>query len=295
MIAVDFSKLQKSGNEPGWYNGVCPSCGKRKFYINIYTGQYICFRESCHIRGSIKEKDGEILLPEETDSDLMQRAKALFTHQTFSGINLEQFSIPLTKKTSPFGYVYIRERGFTDSDIEKYHIRVGIDFVDDKGEYCTQWSQRVVFPCYENNLPIYAIGRTFNNRIPKYVNTKLSKSVILYNHENIKDKVIICEGLLSAIAAERYSGVPAVPLLGTYISDYQAFLVSKAEDIFISLDGGVDISKVHKKLEHYSSNIWYVKMPNGKDPDELKELYTICFKHAKRLKKIFIKQRNYTV
>lgn len=294
MITVDFNTLKKSGNKPGWYNGICPNCGKRKFYINIVTGQYICFRESCNIKGSIKEKDDKFILVSECDEDLSNKVKGLFQQEDSNPvIDLDKFSIPLSEVIHPLAYMYMVNRGFTKSDFKKYKIRAGIKFVDEQENFITKWDKRIVFPYFEDNQPLYAIGRSYDGKLPKYLNTQLSKSIVLYNHENIRDKVIVCEGLLSAIAAERYSGITAVPILGVNISDYQAFLISRAKDVFISLDGGVNPYKIANKLKVFGCNLYHVNMPDGKDPDELREDYLTYFKSAKPIQTGLINRLNH--
>ena len=301
IVTMDMlTGSRKSGQKPGEYNCVCPSCGENTFYYNIYSKKYICFRENCRISGKFADSDDEDIII--TDKSLIELKKSLLNLYTIQEeiheINLDRFSDPLneeTKKKYIFGYEYIRKRGLTDEDIERYRIRIGKEYFDKENEKTERkWCGRVIFPFYDSGVPIYAIGRSYNNSLPKYLNTDGEKSIIVYNLDQIKDNTcIVCEGLISSIFAEKHSGISAVCLLGCSMSDSQFWQIrNSSSKIFCCLDGGVDQTSICRRFllsgaETYQVDLPVVKDNEGKekglDPAECsREQFLSCINNAKR-------------
>jgi DNA primase len=185
-------------------------------------------------------------------------------------------SMPLTKDTTPFAYEYMTGRGFTEAEIEKYNIKVGREFNDyHSGRVIRKWSGRVLFPFMTpDNIMEYVIGRSINGKDPKYVNQRKDKSGIVYNLYNVTgNKCILCEGVISALAAQRVSGIPSIAVLGKYMTDTQIYKIrQKADEIIYSFDGDVDFKTVRaniRKLLKAGFTVQYLRLPQDQDPDSL--------------------------
>lgn len=301
LVTLDMIKdLKKSGGKPGEYSGICPNCGERSFYINIYKNAYICFRSSCGIRGHLKDIGVDPTPIDHSFSDIKKKIDGLYTsnknNSLVSRIDLDKISDPITPDTIkkyPFGYDYIKSRKLTDDDISKYKLRIGKEYYSEsEDKIIKRWKGRIIFPFYEGGLPIYAIGRSYTGSKPKYLNTDGEKSVIVYNIDKIKNKTcIVCEGLISAIFAEKYSGISAVCILGCSISDFQFWQIrSLADKVYCSLDGGVDQYNLCKKFFMSGATTYRVDLPvidgKGLDPDECGPEYRHYIENATRYRLI---------
>jgi DNA primase len=201
-------------------------------------------------------------------------------------INLDQISWPVVATETPVAYEYLRTRGFSDEDIQKYNLRVGRPFQAPEGYEVKKWSGRVLFPVMEGGACRYVVGRTVNGGNPKYVNSTASKSTVVFNLDNVSgDECIICEGIISSIAAQRATGVPAVALLGKVATGYQLSKIrSKCNTVYVSLDGDVQDQErmdLAKLLYRMGFKVFYIDLPADKDPDDLKDGYLEYFKRAR--------------
>ena len=205
IITMDMlTRSRKSGAVPGEYRCICPACGHDTFYYNTKTRFFCCFRESCGIKGKFRDSDEEsTFTPSQSLLELKDSVSKLFVpKEEVHEIDLDLFSDPLNENTIKdyvFVYYYIKKRKFTLEDIDKYHIRVGKSYYDKQAEKTVnKWKGRIIFPFFEDGIPVYAIGRSYNDMLPKYLNTDGEKSVIVYNIDQIKDRTcIVCEGLIS--------------------------------------------------------------------------------------------------
>ncbi len=123
---------------------------------------------------------------------------------------------------------YLKNRGITEDDIEKYNIG-----------YCTsgRYSKMVIIPSYDEvgNLN-YFTGRSFEKEpYIKYRNPETSRDIIPFElFINWKLPLILCEGPFDAIAIKRN----AIPLLGNNIQSnlMKKIVTSTVEKIYIALD-----------------------------------------------------------
>lgn len=285
ILGVDYSTMTKSGPVPGEYNAVCPKCGKKTFYINIYNKKFICFSSHCKIMGSYIDNNLDFSLEVTYDSmrDRVNRVGSISASNV--SIDLEEFSREVDKRRYPMAYAYLESRGFTSHDISKYNIRVGEKYYDEESDsVITRWVGRVIFPYFDSGTPVFALGRSYTGKIPKYMNTYGSKSVVLYNYENVSDECIITEGLISSISAEKYSGIPSVPLLGVTISQFQLYLISrKCKRVYLCLDGGVSTKDMEKALSNLVDEVYVIELPEDKDPDDLKSDFLPFLEKARRV------------
>jgi len=275
---------------------------KHKMGVNLITKIYHCHR--CGAKPSVTGKMEDLKqftsLFEAADEDrdvdkLKDKIKNLFGSKTKNmspRLNLDKFSWKISKKKTPFAYKYITDRGFTDEEIERYDIRSGHDYRDYSEKYQKEinigcWSGRVIFPFYEDGIPIYAVGRSYSGKEPRYINTLGNKSSVVYGIDRVKDVAIICEGIISAIAAERTTGVPAVSFLGKTASTFQLEkLRMKCHQVFLSLDGDVSDRETRlfaKELLRLGFHVQHISLPDSKDPDDLKEDYSEYFSKSKKI------------
>ena len=281
----------------------CPFCihkvgkvdEKHHLGFNVVKKVYQCLR--CGTSGKLTDLKELALLSGSVSStfqDIRNKIHKVFKRNKFNKIDLNEISWELTKDNTPFAYQYLTIRGFTDSEIKKYDIRVGIPYFDEeKQKEIRKWVGRILFPFYNNsNECVYVVGRTYNGGNPRYINSEGSKSSILYNINNVKDVVIICEGIISSISAERITGVSAVALLGKSITDYQVNLIkNKTNLVYLSLDADTtseEKNKVISKLLAADIKVHLVDLPlitnergKLKDPDDLKNVYMEFFEKAR--------------
>lgn len=287
-----LNKETKTTNNPLEIRICCPFCSTRGkgedtgFHLYIHTQKCIfnCFR--CGASG----KSRELGLDEETYTDIVtpnintiiSKISNLFKVKKPIDINLDIIGWKIDKNKTPIAYEYMRSRGFSDEDLTRYNIYVGKKFVNEKDEIDRRWEGRVLFPFVENDEVKMVVGRTYVDQDPKYRNSEGNKSNYVYGLDTVTgNECIICEGIISAIAASRYSGVPAVAILGKYISDTQASKIrEKCNKVIVSLDGDVsreESKKMIYKLMGAGFIVEEIRLPDGKDPDELKGEYTHFF------------------
>jgi len=306
-------------SKPEERRACCPWCLERvgkvdtsfKLHFNTRNGLYHCFR--CEASGRVNLKSGVLLLPqndnkgnEELLAELREKVNNIgnydFKSEEFN-FDLDKISYTLSKDETPIAYKYLSNRGITDEEMSKFNIRVGKSYINEEGITVSRWRGRVLFPFIENSKVVYIVGRSYTGKEPKYLNSSNSKSGIVYNIDSVNGKAILTEGIISGIAAERYTKIPAVSLLGktavSYKMRYKELSVdfsvqlekirSKADILYISLDGEVDIKKerasrdIVKKALDLSFILHLVKLPFNKDPDDLKEDYLIYFNQAKKI------------
>jgi hypothetical protein len=293
------------GHREGEFFTNCPFCYQKlgkvddKFHLgfNILKKVYNCLR--CQSRGRLSDLKELSLLSGNTATtfnDLKNKINKIFLRKRVNLVNLDEISCPITKSETPFAYKYLLLRGFTDQDIEKYNIRVGMPFFDEsKDREVRKWVGRILFPFFNiSNECTYVVGRSYNGKEPRYINTEGSKSAILYNINNVNGKVIICEGIVSSIFANKATGVSAVALLGKTITDYQVNLLkNKTNEVYLSLDADTTAEEQNKviiKLLKADIKVNLIKIPltqtdNGKlkDPADYKDGYQKFFSESESI------------
>ena len=272
----------------------CPFCGKEKhFWFDIETKMGICF--VCMDK-HIKLGSEFLLTPEITSNKNLDELRAslnrLFDKPVIntSGIDIDKFAEPINPKRHIMSTRYLTEkRKLTFDDIKKYDIRSGKSYRDND-RIVNKWTGRVIFPSYEGGICVYAIGRTYMEDDRKYVNVDVPKSNIVYGIDRIKNReCIICEGFLSALAAEKVTGISSVSLLGKTISPLQLYKIrTRADRVWLSLDGGVSeqlIKSVSKSLLKAGfAEVWKIELPGESDPDDLGNDYFTYFEKAVKIK-----------
>ncbi|MCM3743380.1 DNA primase [Sporosarcina luteola] len=207
---------------------------------------------------------------------------------------------------------YLEQRGFSREHIEKYGIGWSLDdrevltqllerkkfdmkemelaglciMKNDGTGYFDRFRGRIMFPLHDDNGNVVAFsGRTLSNskEEAKYLNSPetpiFEKSRLLYNFHNARlnvrktGKVILFEGFMDTIAAERAGIMNSVAVMGTSLSDTHLTKMKRiANQLIICCDGdkaGWDAAKrfaVLSKQKGMDAKI--ALLPGKMDPDE---------------------------
>jgi len=276
----------------------CPFCiksgkgedDKQHLYVNVSKGLFNCFR--CGSKGTIGQLlkygiHGKAKGPSPEFDKLRERINKVYKRPELKTFDLDQISWKLDKDT-PIAFKYMLDRGFSEQEIRKYDLRVGKSYVvnEETGETVKKWAGRVIFPFYDNGQVVYLVGRAYCGKEPKYINSKGDKSQIIYGIDNIKDRTcILCEGIISAIAAERITNVSAVSMLGKTATNFQLSRLREQCDIaYACLDGGVEKiekTKLNLRLLSFGFKVAEISLPGEKDPDELGSDFKQFFDEAR--------------
>jgi DNA primase len=138
------------------------------------------------------------------------------------------------------------------------------------------WSSyALLFPFYENQMPIYLQGRLFDGR-KKYLNPKgIAKP--LYNADRLRSlsagkRIHICEGVPDALALEE-NGLPAVAVLGAGSFREQWVDAFMPYEIALMPDGDSGgrafCQQIRKLFRARGKSTLIVSLPEGKDVAEV--------------------------
>lgn len=204
--------------------------------------------------------------------------------------DLDAVSWPLTEIGTPIAYKYMTEvRKFTDEEIERYSLRVGRTYYDEAlGKQEGKWAGRVLFPFFENGKVVYLVARAYAGKEPKYRNSESGKDLVVYGIDKVQSECILCEGIISAIGAERETGIPAISLLGKTGTKWQLSKIrNHAQKIWVCLDGDVEdkeVKALYRSLLRLGVDTWRIDLPPGTDPDELRSDFMLYFNKARRVR-----------
>lgn len=259
-------------------------------YVNTKKGLFNCFR--CEARGSTNRLQGKYGLLQKISHDLdsvKDRIKKMTNWKKTKTIDLSEFSRPLTIERTPIAWKYMRDRGFSADEIVRYDLRVGRMVVDETtGKEMYRWANRIIFPFYDSGNVVFVVARTYTGKTPKYINSLGSKSLVVYGIDDIKDRTILCEGIISAIAAERNTNIPSVSVLGKTITRLQmSKLRSRCKKVYVCLDGDCtrrEKNLLNRQLIATGFEVWEINLPKGKDPDDLGPQFKAYFRRARRVK-----------
>ena len=279
----------------------CPFCitvigtpdTKFHMYVNYNKKQFICFK--CKSKGGLAKLRQFMEIHENMLTivpnlvTLKSKINALFKpKKAIPRADLSLCSWSIFDPTTPIAYKYMRDRGFSDEEMERLNIRVGRKYHDPhEGKEIYKWSGRIIFPFYEEGEMVYMVGRSYVGAEPKYLNPT-GGGKYLHNIDAVDGEVILCEGVTSAIAAQRVTGIPAVPALGKSLTNFQLTkLRAKARKVWVALDGTEDVTKqvrasLTRQLLKIGFEVWEVRPPNGKDPDDAQDEFPDCLARARK-------------
>ena len=157
---------------------------------------------------------------------------------------------------------YLKNRGITQDDIEKYNIG-----------YCTtgRYAKMVIIPSYDafGNMN-YFTGRSFEkNAYTKYRNPETSRDIIPFEmFINWDLPLVLCEGPFDAIAIKRN----AIPLLGNNLQStlMKKIVTSTVKKIYIALDLDARKQALYfaEQFINEGKEVYLVEL-EGKDPSEM--------------------------
>ncbi|KXH87414.1 DNA primase [Sporosarcina sp. HYO08] len=207
---------------------------------------------------------------------------------------------------------YLEKRGFSRADIEKYGIgwslhdrealtnllqRKGYDLKEmehaglcimknDGSGYFDRFRGRIMFPLHDDNGNIVAFsGRTLltSKEEAKYLNSPESpifgKSRLLYNFHNARlnvrktGKVILFEGFMDVISADRVGVSNGVAVMGTSLSDAHLIKLKRMTNhIIICCDGDDAGWEAAKRFAALAADkgldVQIALLPDRMDPDD---------------------------
>jgi len=174
------------------------------------------------------------------------------------------------------------------------------------GGYYDRFRNRFIFPIRDRDGKVVGFGgRGLGDAVPKYLNSPQSaifdKSGLLYGLDlardeiRKRDEVVIVEGYMDAIAAHQYGHGNVVAAMGTAITESQIGLLKRlTKKIVLALDADAagqmatirGLESMQQALDHdevpvpdamgiirferkLNADISIVRLPEGKDPDEL--------------------------
>jgi DNA primase len=254
----------------------CPYCNhhKPKLEINFSENKkgynpwhcWVCNKKGTRITSLFKqckaspEKFTELykLIGNEQEHKSIVSVKALKLPQEFKKFQ-DITTSDIEGRQAAF---YLKNRGITKDDIEKYNIG-----------YCTsgRYSKMVIIPSYDEQGNLnYFTGRSFEKEpYIKYRNPETSRDIIPFElFINWKLPLVLCEGPFDAIAIKRN----AIPLLGNNIQSnlMKKIVTSTVEKIYIALDNDAlkKSIKFAEKFMNEGKEVHLVEL-EGKDPSEM--------------------------
>jgi|TARA_R110000796_G_scaffold65871_5_gene151931 DNA primase len=157
---------------------------------------------------------------------------------------------------------YLKNRGITQDDIDKYNIG-----------YCSsgRYAKMVIIPSYDGVGEMnYFTARSFEkDAYTKYRNPETSRDIIPFEmFINWDLPLVICEGPFDAIAIKRN----AIPLLGKNIQSnlMKKIVTSTVRKIYIALDQDARKQALYfaEKFINEGKEVYLVEL-EGKDPSEM--------------------------
>ena len=249
----------------------CPFCYKRrgkpdndyKLYVSTENLGFICFK--CNSKGRLGKRSVEADGVYHYVQNIMNHEEVSDDSEDDNTFHVANVSIPensIAKK-------YLYERGFSDEDIEFYHMRLGTG----------KLFGRIVVPneLYGSEWTDMYSARSYINQVPKYRNPEgASKTSSVFNLHNLNEgsECYVVEGVFTAVAAGRN----AVAIYGCHPSEEQITKISnkKFSRIYCVLDNDPAGTKGQAELSEklYKScigtEIHTVKMPEGIDAADMK-------------------------
>jgi DNA primase len=254
----------------------CPFCNhhKPKLEVNFSENKkgynpwhcWVCNKKGTRISSLFKQVKASPnrfeelfkLIGNETERDVVVTNKNLQLPKEFQSFkNITSSNIEGRTALS-----YLKSRGITNDDIEKYNIG-----------YCTsgRYQNMIIIPSYDEQGKLnYFTGRSFEkDPYVKYRNPETSRDIVPFElFINWKLPLVLCEGPFDAIAIKRN----AIPLLGNNIQStlMKKIVTSTVEKIYIALDNDAlkKSLKFAEKFINEGKEVHLVEL-EGKDPSEM--------------------------
>jgi DNA primase len=254
----------------------CPFChsSKPKLEINFTQNKKNNNPWHCWVCDKKGNKISTIFKQAQATPEKYQELKSISSSPAdlYEEQNTKPNEIKLPKEAQPIlgntrvlakhAYTFLKKRGLTNVDIQKYNIK-----------YCEfgEYSHMVIVPSYDEQGNLnYFVGRSFHsNPYRKYLIPSASRDIIFFDlYINWDLPIILCEGVFDAITIKRN----AIPLLGKSISHklMKKIIISKNNKIYIALDGDAykQSLKIANTLLDYGKEVYVVNLQD-KDPNEI--------------------------
>lgn len=259
MNEINLTQLNdiKKTTKPGEIKANCPFCGStgHKLGINLKKGIFHCFK--CDASGKLEDFKINVDAFQSKVEGFKNGSKT----PAIQSIVLPSETITPVSRTSGRPFMYLKNRGLTESDIRRYSLG-----------YCSEglYGERIILPIYgEDGSLLYFIARAYANRQPKYLNVgTIKRGVIFKTFTGSVDFCILVEGAFDAISVAKV--FPAIALLGKVCHEHQAEKIAKlTKKVYVMLDQDAPQStfKVACQLSHYVKAIPI--FINKKDPGEM--------------------------
>ena len=201
-----------------------------------------------------KEEEPTLELPSEFDS-------LVGSNTTFSSLRARR---------------YLKDRGLTKSDIQKYMVG-----------FCNegQYKGYVVVPSFNMSGDVnFFIARNYTGGWRNYMNPRVSKNKMIFNELflDFYQEITVVEGVFDAIKA----GDNSVPLLGSSLSEESKLfqkIVLYDTPVYLALDYDAEAKSIRmiKKLLNYGIEVYKVDTTGFKDVGEMtKEQFNIRKQNA---------------
>ena len=195
-----------------------------------------------------------------------------------SGMDAKKFYLGYAKDSWDSLFVFLKSKGYTESDIHK----AGLIKAGDNGSYYDFYRHRVMFPIFDTRNRVIGFGgRTLGDSKSKYLNSPdtpvFNKSRNLYflnaARRSGKDFVILVEGYIDVTALAKNGYVNTVATLGTALTPMQAkILAGEFKEVVICYDsdsaGRKATNRAIKLLREHEISISVLDLKDKKDPDE---------------------------
>jgi len=313
-VISEYINLQRVGS---YYRALCPFHPETtpSFYVHPKLQFYHCF--GCGASGDVIKFVQEIekisfyealeKLAKKAGIDLGKYRVGGGDYKNYIAL-YESVWMEYRKSLRGESKAYLRSRGFTDEEIEKYGfgyspggskiphkvakqmniplekaLEYGI-LMRSGGTLIDRFEGRIVIPIRNESGKIVAFGgRILGNGEPKYLNSPdtryFSKSKLLFMFSEAKrsikelDFVVVTEGYMDALAFHRAGVTNTVAVLGTALTrDHLIRLGAQTKNVILCFDNddaGIKASlKALEILDKLDFNVLVLSMEPYKDPDE---------------------------
>jgi DNA primase len=295
-----FGSYYQTGDEALFY---CPKCNHHKAKMSVNIGKnafkcWVCDFSGTNIyrlirkygnynqKSKWKDLSGVVELDkfEQIIHSMLDNEEEI-THER---VSLPEEFLSLTGKnlsrSATRAKKYLMSRGLTNEDILFWKIG-----------YCTSgpYANRVVIPSFDfDGYVNYFIARSFTDSWKKYMNPKVPKTNMIFNHLclDFDNDLIITEGIFDAMKA----GKNSVPILGSSLQEGSLLfqeIVKNDTPVYMALDKDAEKKalKLINKLLKYGIELYKIDLSPFNDVAEMSRQEFL----ERKKKATFLNSENY--